>query len=143
VAAHQINTRGLGALKGGECMSTRYERDDSRRRVVITIQGAFQADDVLAIMSRQRREDTWGYATLWDLRGLTGLPTVADLRRMMSQAVQRAQGEGPRGKVALLATEPILYGKLCAYAALGQSTALTIEVFRDWDEAEQWLSESG
>jgi hypothetical protein len=40
---------------------------------------------------------------------------------------------------ALLATEATLYGRLCTYAALGRST-LTIEVFRDVNEAEQWLT---
>jgi hypothetical protein len=120
-------------------MSTRYETDDSRRRVVITIQGAFQADEVLAIMSRQRAEGMWTYGTLYDLRHLAGHPTLADLRRIMSQAASRAQGEQPRGRVALLATEPILYSRLCTYAALGQSTTLKIEVFRDLDEAERWL----
>ena len=89
-------------------MSTRYETDDSRRRVVITIQGAFQTDDVLAIMSRQRAAGTWTYGTLYDLRGLTGHPTVADLRRMMSQAASRDPGEAPRGPVALVATDPTL-----------------------------------
>jgi len=40
----------------------------------------------------------------------------------------------------LLATDPALYGRLCTCAALGRSTTLTIEVFREWDEAEQWLT---
>ena len=120
--------------------TTPYESDDARRRVVVTIHGAFQTDDVLAVMARQRVEDTWTFGILSDLRGVAGHPTVADLWRIMRQAVPRAQGEARRGPVALLATEPILYSRLCAYTALGRSTTLTIEVFRDWDEAEQWLT---
>jgi hypothetical protein len=49
-------------------MSIRYELDDLRRRVVVTAQGPFQTDDVLAIMARQRAEHTWTYGILYDLR---------------------------------------------------------------------------
>jgi hypothetical protein len=120
-------------------MSISHECDDARRRVVVRIQGIFQPADVLAIMARQRSEETWTYGILYDLRGVTGHPTVADLRQMLIEAATLDQGEGRRGPVALVATEPILYGRLCAYAALGRPT-LTIEVFRDWDEAERWLT---
>jgi hypothetical protein len=41
----------------------RYERDDARRRVVVTVEGAFQASDMLAVFGRQRAEDTWSYGT--------------------------------------------------------------------------------
>jgi hypothetical protein len=121
-------------------MPISYERNDSRRRMVVTLKGAFQTDDVLAIMARQRVEHTWTYGILYDLRGMTGQPTFADLGQIMSQAAARRQGEGPHGPVALLATEPTLYRRLCKYAALGRSTRLTIEVFRRWDEAQQWLT---
>src|ERR1700687_4985156 len=121
-------------------MPIRYERNDSRRRMVVTMKGAFQTDDVLAIMARQRVEDTWSYGILYDLRGMTGEPTVADLRQLMSEAATRRHGEGPRGPVALVATDQALYGRLCTYAALGRSTTLTVEVFRDVDKAEEWLT---
>lgn len=121
-------------------MSISYERDDANRRVVVTIQGAFQTDEVIGIMARQRAEHTWAYGILYDLRGLSGHPTVADLRQILSHAAPRGQDEGSRGRVALLAIEPILYGRLCTYAALGRSTTLTIEVFRDRAEAERWLT---
>jgi hypothetical protein len=119
-------------------MLVRYERDDASQRVVVTIQGEFQIDDVLGVMARQRAEDTWIYGMLYDLRGVTGRPTIADLRQILGHAVA-PQDDVPRGPVALLATDPILYSRLCTYAALGRST-LTIEVFRDWNEADQWLT---
>jgi hypothetical protein len=121
-------------------MSIRYERDDASRRLLVTIQGVFQMDEVLETIARQRVEDTWTYGILYDLRGLIGHPTIAELRQIMSQAAPRGEREAPRGPVVLLATEPILYGRLCTYAALGRSTTKRIEVFRDWDEAERWLT---
>jgi hypothetical protein len=57
-------------------MPIRYDRDDAPRRVVVTIQGPFQTDDVLAIMARQRGEGTWTCGSLYDLRGVTGHPTT-------------------------------------------------------------------
>jgi hypothetical protein len=58
----------------------------------------------------------------------------------MSEAAARHPGEEPGGPVALLSTDATLYGRLCTYAALGRSTALTIGVFRDRAEAGQWLT---
>jgi hypothetical protein len=121
-------------------MPISYERDDTRRRVVITVQGPFLVDDALAIMARQRAEHTWPYGILYDLRGMTGEPTMAELRQVMTEAATQHLGQGSRGPIALLATEPTLYSRLCTYAALGQSTSLTIGVFRDRAEAEQWLT---
>jgi hypothetical protein len=119
-------------------MPMEYERDDVRRRIVITFQGAFQAADVLAVMARYRAEDTWSYGLLWDTRNLTGTPTLADLRRFIQEDAPSRPDAGPRGPVAILATSPFVYGLACAYAALGRSK-ITIEVFRDWAEADQWL----
>jgi hypothetical protein len=121
-------------------MSIRYERDDASRRLLVTMQGVFEMDEVLEAIARQRVEDTWTYGILYDLRGLIGHPTIAELRQIMSQAAPRGEREGPRGPVVLLATEPTLYVRLCTYAALGRSATKRIEVFRDWDEAERWLT---
>jgi len=117
-------------------MPIRYERDDARRRVVVTIKGAFAIEDFLAVIERQRGDNASAYGLLYDLRGMTGAPTIAELRQAMSQSVQTHRRRGP---LALLATDPALYDRAYTYAALGYST-LTVGVFRDWGEAEQWLT---
>ena len=119
-------------------MSIRYELDDVHRRVIVTVQGPFQTDDMLVILARQRAEHTWTYGILYDLRGMTGEATVADLRQLMGEPDR--QDEGLRGPVALLVTDQALYRRLCIYAALGRSATLTIGVFRDAGEAERWLT---
>jgi hypothetical protein len=121
-------------------MPIRYELDDLQRRIVVTVEGLFRTADILAIMARQRAEHTWTYAILYDLRGMTGEPTVPELRELLSEAAERRQDEGPRGPVALLATDAALYARLCTYAALGRATSLTIAVFRDRGEAERFLT---
>jgi hypothetical protein len=118
-------------------MPIRYECDDARRRVVVTVQGTIDPDDSLAIIERQRLDDTWSYGLLYDLRLMAGRLTLAELRPILGRASQ-SRSAARRGPIAILATAPLVYDVACSYAALGRST-LTIEVFRDPDEAEQWL----
>jgi hypothetical protein len=66
---------------------------------------------------------------------LTGKPTVNELRLFMSLDTSHQ----PHGPEAILASDPILYAVACTYAALGRPM-LTIEVFRDRAEAEEWLT---
>jgi hypothetical protein len=117
-------------------MPTRYERDDAHRRVVITIQGPFEPADFMAVIERWRDDDVGAYGMLYDLRGMTGEPTITDLRQFMSEAARTTR---PRGPLAIVATDPIIYGRACLYATLGRAT-LTIAVFRELDEADQWLT---
>jgi hypothetical protein len=91
-------------------MPIRCELDDVH--VVVTVHGPFQVDDTLAVMARQRAEQTWTYGILYDLRGMTGRPTISELRELMSEAARRHLGQAPRGPVALLGT-PTLYDRLC------------------------------
>jgi len=120
-------------------MPIQYARDDAHRRLMVTVEGPFQRSEILTVIERQRTEDTWSYGLLYDLRRATGHPTLAELREIMDDAAAWRAAEGSRGPVALLATEPIMYGRLCTYAALGQSK-LTIQVFRDLDQADAWLA---
>jgi hypothetical protein len=78
---------------------------------------------------------------LYDLRILRGHPALGDLKVHMAGDAQPPAGESqPRGPVAIVATDAIVYGSACTYAALGRSTRMTIEVFHDWTEAEGWLA---
>ena len=137
-----VSRVGVEATTGGSCyharMPVRYERDDARRRVVVTVEGALQTSEMLAAIGRQRAENTWNYGTLFDLRRVAGYPTVAELRDLMSQASAHPMAAGRPGPIALLAIEATLYTRLCTYAALTQGK-LTLEVFREADEADRWL----
>jgi hypothetical protein len=94
-------------------------------------------DDALAVIERQRLDDARSYGLLYDLRHMTGRLTLAELRQILSRAAPRPAE--PRGLIAVVATDPLVYGMACSYAAIGRAT-LTIEVFRDWNEAEEWLT---
>jgi hypothetical protein len=117
-------------------MAIRYECDDSRRRLAITVQGPFEPAEFSAVIERRRIEGTSAYGALYDLRRMTGRPTFDDLRLFMSEAAQTNQ---PRGPLAIVATDPDIYSRSCTYATLVRGT-VAVEVFRDLHEAEQWLT---
>ena len=47
-------------IKRARCRSG-YERDDARRRIVVTMQGPFTLQDFLAVIERQQVDNAWGY----------------------------------------------------------------------------------
>jgi hypothetical protein len=53
----------------------------------------------------------------------------------------RGEREELRGPIAIVVTDPTLYTMACTNRALGLSK-MTIEVFRDFDEADAWLNDS-
>ena len=116
-------------------MPFEYERDDAQGRVVITFQGAYSRDEGFEIIQRHR--DFEKYGVLYDLRGLTGEPPIADLKLLMTEESSGSQGS--RGPIALVVEDPAMYKIACMYALLGRSM-LTIAVFRDRNDADVWLA---
>lgn len=117
----------------------RYERDDASRRAVITITGPFNAPDVRVCLEQHRAEGAWGYGVLYDLRRMTSEPTRETLGEFAALTKPRP-GEPPRGPVAVVSTNPVMYGLACLYAAMVKAYA-TVSIFRDRDEADAWLNQ--
>jgi hypothetical protein len=119
-----------------------YTRDNQNRRIVIALKGTFTANEGLATVEQRRADvDAASYGVLYDLRGLIGQPSVGDLKQFMNAEALPPTGQQPRqprGPIAFLVTEPALYEKACIYRALGRGK-LSIEVFRDYEEADGWL----
>jgi hypothetical protein len=119
-------------------MPIQYERDDGRRRIVVTVFGPLQASDMLSAIERKRAEGTWAYGGLTDLRRMTGTLTLGDLRDIMNKAATDPLTEPTHGPVAILATNPDVYAVACKYAVLAGGK-MRISVFRELEEAEEWL----
>ena len=119
-------------------MAFLYERDDVNRRVLVTVSGPFQAGEVMTILDRQREDGTWTYGTLLDTRAMRGRPSIADMRAFMKLDARVYADQGPRGPLALLATDSAMYATACVYAAIGRAKR-TVEAFRDRQEADDWL----
>jgi hypothetical protein len=120
-------------------MPIEYSRDDPNKRAVIVITGSFNAEALVELIEQHRAAGGWRYGLLYDLRRMTGEPTMETLRDFAS-ITDRRPGEPPRGPVAVLTTDPTIYRRACTYAAMARTHA-TIEVFRDKAEAETWLSQ--
>jgi hypothetical protein len=116
-----------------------YERDDARRRALITMTGPFNAPKVRACVELHRAEGAWSYGVLYDLRRMTSEPTRETLAEFAALTKPRP-GEPHRGPVAVVSTKPAMYSLACLYAAM-VSAHTTMSVFRDRDEADAWLNQ--
>src|SRR6266545_2867933 len=100
-------------------MQIRYERDDARRRVLLTLSGVYDVEDVIVALQRKFDEQTWHYTTVYDGRGLESLPYPADLKRSVDTARAFDDRGQRRGAVAFVATDTALVGILRMYANVG------------------------
>jgi hypothetical protein len=121
-------------------MHITYERDDERRRIIVTIAGPIAIEEVLAIVDRQAREGTWRYGMLYDSRraSTTGSPADVRVGLMHVDAMSRIHGE--RGPVAFVTTMPAAYAMTRLYSTLANQQHQPVEAFRDIGDAERWLA---
>src|SRR5204863_4521364 len=91
-----------------DVMPIHYERDDRKRRIVITSAGPVTAADALAIIDRQAAEGAWTYSVLYDTRAGLDLPTPADLHQLLLRVGVLTTKHGPRGPVAFVVHDPAL-----------------------------------
>jgi len=118
-------------------MPVNYKRDDHREHTEIAIVGAFDASEVLACVEQHRSAGYWHYRVLYDLRYMTGPPTM-DTLRDFARTLEPRSGEPPRGPVAIVTIDPVMYSRACAYASMVEGLA-SIHVFTDRAEADTWL----
>ena len=118
-----------------------YHRDDARRLIVLTLDRDVDMNEVYEAFYRQRREDTWSYAVLVDMRRAVNTASLYDLRRFSRRATETGPPAEDRGPVAVVATHPVVYRLACTYAALSRR-GRTLRVFRDKCEAMDWLASS-
>jgi hypothetical protein len=113
--------------------------DHVRKRIVVVSHDPVGLADALQLIDRQVAQGTWAYALLHDARSITWIPSVSDVRRLLSHIEAIARTHGPRGPVALITANETLFGMTRMYSVLGQDIAFTVEVFRDPLQAELWL----
>jgi hypothetical protein len=121
-------------------MPISYERDDGRRRIIVTTVGEVTVDEMLAVVDRQAREGTWRYGMLYDSRRLSTIASPTDVRVGLRHVEKLSTEHGPRGPVAFVTTVPAAYGMVRMYSTLGGQQQLTVEAFRDIGDAERWLA---
>ena len=118
-----------------------YARDDAQRRIRITAREPLQAIDLIAIIARQAREETWTYGLLYDLRAIQAITSRVDASTVADYVRHQVMRYGSRGPVALVTRHIDVVGMGQIYAFLGAKAGVSVEVFWDFDEAEKWLDQ--
>jgi hypothetical protein len=121
-------------------MPIRYERDDTRRRIRVTLADPLTVADLLASVERQYAEGAWPYGVLVDARTPCGAPQPGDMRAFVSGVRELVDAHGPRGPIALVAREAGAISSAQLYNVFGGKTE-SIEVFWDLDDAHRWLDD--
>jgi hypothetical protein len=121
-------------------MPITYERDDERRRSVVTTIGIVGIDDLLVVIDRQASEGTWQYGVLYDSRSVASVASQTDVRTGLKHVEMLARPHGRRGPVAFVTTMPAAYGMVRMYSTLAGQLHQAVEVFRDIGDAERWLA---
>ena len=110
-------------------MELHYSVDEAARRLHAVVVGEFSGDVFINLLNRMRAEGTWTFDMLLDIRRVSGVPMLQDLRNIAFVATRPGPEGQLRGPLAILASEGALYGAACAYAAISRGRA--IGVFRD------------
>jgi len=53
-----------------DAMPVRYDRDDLRRLITVTVSDPYTTADIITVIDRQVAENTWDYALFYDLRSV-------------------------------------------------------------------------
>jgi hypothetical protein len=117
--------------------------DHTRRRVLVRCTGVVTYAGVEGHVRMEERDGGIAHTGLIDLRGCETSMSVNEVRSL----AHRIQSQGwrrNRGPAAIVANNDVMYGMARLFATLsdvtGDGARSPIEVFRDIEDAEQWLS---
>ena len=120
-------------------MPIEYVLDHARQRLTIIGLDPVGEPDVVEWLERQAVDGAWAYGTLVDLRFVNWNPSTAEVRGFLHQIEILSATHGQRGPVAIVATQPVLFGMAHMYSAL--SAEGRVEPFYELAESERWLAE--
>ena len=118
-----------------------YERDDERQRILVRAEGPPSLEETLAIINRQAADGAWSYAVVYDSRGASRGPTTEELHEVIRLVGKLTAKHGPRGPVAVVISNADFFRAAKRYAALGELTALEVELVATPEAAEIWLQQ--
>jgi len=120
-------------------MPIAYERDDQRRLITVAVTDPYSVDDILIAIDRQAAEDTWAYATLYDLRAVTFASTEADLQQTADR-VKVVGGGRERGAVGIaVGARPEMFRMGLRYTELTRKL-MNVEVLLTSAQLEGWMA---
>jgi len=121
-------------------MPISYVRDDTARRIRMSVFPPFVAEDAVNAIYRQAAETTWHYGTVVDLR--RAVLEYGGIEALLGHIRQIVEIHGVRGPMALVAWETTTTELLRAYVADARALAQGVDVFRNVNDAERWLDQT-
>ena len=122
-------------------MPYEYARDDTARRIRITLTDPLTVAERIAAVEQQVVDDAWRYATLIDARYLAVYqPKPSEMQAVVARVAEFVAEFGPRGPVAIVSNRAAVIGAGQMYNSLsGKRRA--VEVFWDLDAAQRFLDQ--
>jgi hypothetical protein len=120
----------------------RFERDDARRLVRVTLDADVTPADLAAGLPVRLGDGTWTYATLVDARALP-LVSSDEVRVIASRLATMTAEHGERGPVAVIVSRPVQYGIARMFSLIAEPTLQLSNVFYSFEQAEARLKTQG
>ena len=118
-------------------MPVRWEQDDERCLITLTVSDPYTVDDIMAVVDRQAAAGVWEYALLYDLRAAKELVTLDPVA--VKAHMLRAGGGRPRGASALVVgNHPEWFVTGLRYSA-GVATVQDFEVLITPAQVDDWI----
>jgi len=123
-------------------MSVSFELGPGERRCTIRFSGPLTLDDARASLDEQIRNGAWEHGALLDMSGATGMSVQFDhVRGFAGYVTTRARNLPPRGPVAVVAPQEVMYGLMRMFQQWVESVhPWDVHVARSVPEAEEWLA---
>ena len=122
-------------------MPYQYARDDTARRIRITLSDPLTVAERIAAVEQQVADDAWRYATLIDARHLAVYkPQSTEMQAVVARVAEFVAEYGPRGPVAVVSNRATVISAGQMYNHFGDKKN-TVEVFWDLDEARRFLDQ--
>ena len=117
-----------------------FERDETRRRVVITLSARATTDVWRTTMSALVTRDAWGQAVIYDISAVDAAPLLVNLPNLGRIVHELIASHGRPGPGALV-VGPADVGLWRQRLADVFRDVLTLEVFSDAPSAHAWLDQ--
>jgi hypothetical protein len=113
---------------------------DFRSRLTVTATGDLTAVDLGAFLRCERSPDRV-YGPVWlDATSATTSMSAADVEHVANLLTWGPGRAGPRGPLAIIATDDRLVGLMRILHGLCERRGINVRVFRGEEDAEQWLA---
>lgn len=114
--------------------------DASGKLIHATAKGILTIDEILKYVAARSAANALTYAELFDARDVTLDLSIADLHHIAKE-MRQAVGTQTPGPTAVVTNSGFVYGLAQTYAAITRNDNPAFAVFRDIEEARQWLEQ--